>query len=191
MGGIPGEISFNEEYEALQSGLLDGSIAPADNLIGNRLIEVVKYYTPVAVGTFHATGNFTASKETWKKLTVDQRKALVRSALSGATNFEVTQRNSGAKAVEQLVAKGGQVVEPSAELLEASRKTGEGAIATAIELGTSKYNVADPEGKVKRFAALVEKWRKLAEPIKDDPEAIAQKMWDEIWTKVDFETYGM
>ena len=42
-----------------------------------------------------------------------------------------------------------------------------------------------------QFAALVEKWSAIVAEVGDDPVALSDRAWDEIWSKVDFATYGI
>jgi TRAP-type C4-dicarboxylate transport system substrate-binding protein len=190
MGAIPAEISFNEEYEALRGGLIDGTIAPPVNLIGNRLVEVTKYYTPMKVGTFHATSSFTVRLATWKKLSVKQRNALVTAALAGVTTFEPKSRELGTKGLDALKKKGGAIIKPSKELVAASEALQAKAIESAIKAGKLRYKVADAEAKVKRYAALIRKWNKIIAPIQNDTAAMSKSIYDQVWSKIDVSKYG-
>lgn len=191
MGAIPAEISFNDEYEAMQSGLIDGTIAPPVNLVGNRLSEVTKYYTPVGVGTFNTSSTFTVRKDTWAELSEEERGFLVRAALAGSVRFEPRSREAGAEGLEELVASGGEILEPSEALIERTRELQAAAIDAAIENGNTVYSIADAETKARRFAELVKKWNAIMEPIQDDPDAMAQALYDEVWSKIDLSTYGL
>jgi TRAP-type C4-dicarboxylate transport system substrate-binding protein len=191
MGAIPAEISFNEEYEALQGGLIDGTIAPPVNLVGNRLSEVTKYYTPVGVGTLNATSTFSVRSETWKSLTEDQRRAIVNAGLSGSVWFEPESRKAGVKGLELLKESGGEVLEPAPDLVEKTKALQAEAIAKGVENGKEIYRISDPEGKARRFASLVEKWNAIMLPIQDDPAAMTAALKREVWDEVDLSTYGM
>lgn len=191
MGAIPTEISFNEEYEALQGGLIDGTIAPPVNLVGNRLSEVTKYYTPVGVGTLNATSTFSVRAETWKGLSTEERRALVDAALLGSVKFEPVSRKAGTDGLKLLTDAGGEVLEPAEDLVAKTKALQAEAIAAAVENGNARYKIADPEGKAARFAALVEKWNAIMLPIQDDPAAMTAALKSEIWDKVDLASYGM
>lgn len=191
MGAIPTEISFNEEYEALQGGLIDGTIAPPVNLVGNRLSEVTKYYTPVGVGTLNATSTFSVRSDTWKSLTEPQRRALVNAGLAGSVWFEPKSRELGVNGLKLLTDAGGEILEPAQDLVDGTTALQADAIAAAIDNGKSLYKIDDPEGKANRFAALVEKWNAIMLPIQDDPAAMTEALKREIWDKVDLNTYGM
>ena len=190
MGAIPTEVTITEEYEALQGGLIDGTVAPLANLVGSRLLEVTKYYTAVPIGTYHATSSFTVRKATWDTLSPENRKALVDAAVTAVAKNEPAMRATGVKALEEFKAAGGQVVEPSPELLQATQDLESKVVAAAIELGKTRYNIPDAEEKVNHFVELVNKWNEIIEPIQDDPAAIADAVRAEVWAKVDLETYG-
>jgi TRAP-type C4-dicarboxylate transport system substrate-binding protein len=191
MGGIPAVISFNEEYEALQGGILDGTIAPLVNLIGNRLHEVINYQTELNVGTFHASANLTAALVTYEKMTADQRRALIRAAVIGGLTFGPAAEEVGARGVEQMKARGGQVLEPAPELVSAMSDFVNHTVPDVISLGENQYSIADSEEKVKRFIALVEKWKGIVEGVNGDQEAMVDALWENIWSKVDFDKYGV
>lgn len=190
MGAIPTEVTITEEYEALQGGLIDGTVAPLANLVGSRLLEVTKYYTAVPIGTYHATSSFTVRKATWDTLSPENKKALVDAAVTAVAKNEPAMRATGVKALEEFKAAGGQVVEPSPELLQATQDLESKVVAAAIELGKTRYNIPDAEEKVNHFVELVNKWNGIIEPIQDDPAAIADAVRAEVWSKVDLETYG-
>ena len=190
MGAIPTEVTITEEYEALQGGLIDGTVAPLANLVGSRLLEVTKYYTALPLGTYHATSSFTVRKASWDTLSPEHKRALVDAAVTAVAKNEPAMRATGLRALEEFKAAGGEVVEPSAELLEATREMQGKVVEAAIEVGKTRYNIADAEAKVARFVELVEKWNEIIEPIQDDPAAIAEAVRAEIWSKVDLATYG-
>jgi TRAP-type C4-dicarboxylate transport system substrate-binding protein len=190
MGAVPVEVTFNEEYEALQTGLVEGSAVPRDNVFGNRLYEMVRFSTPVNIGTFHALANFTTRQQTWAGFSPKLREAYIKAALLGALGYTTASKGVGEKAMDEMKARGGVIVEPSQELLDENEKFRAKVLETAIELGTSRYKLNDPDGKAKRFAALVKHWTPIIEPIQGDVDAVAKAIWDGVWAKVDLATYG-
>lgn len=190
MGGIPTEISFNEEYEALQGGLVDGTVAPPANLTGNRLAEVTNFYTPISVGTFNVTSSFTVRQQLWQSLPEDQRAAIVAAAVAGTSKNEYAMRQTGDRALADFYAGGAELAEPAEDLQQRVIDFQDAAIAVAIENGITRYNIPDAQEKVDRFVALVAKWNAIIEPIQNDTDAIADAVNAEIWSKVDLSTYG-
>lgn len=191
MGAIAINVPFNEEYQALSSGLADGTLASPAQLISNRLSEIVKYYTKMSVLTISSSPNFPMRAQTYAGLTEDQRKAVIKAATRGAMTFEPRSRQQAMEGIADLTKRGGEIVEPDQELLDANAKFRQAVIQTAIKNSRDTFGIADAEAKVMRYVALVEKWNKIVEPIQDDPRAIADKVWEEVWSKVDFSKYGL
>lgn len=187
MGAIPQTISVNEEYEAMSTGLMDGTIASASNLASNRLYEVVKYIIPVPIGTSHSSSSFTFTKETWLAMTPAQREAARKAATKSLAAFEPAIRRQADEAVETAKGMGAQVLEVAADLDEANIAYEATALATGIEVGKTQYKIADADEKVQRFADLVAKWNGLVTAEHDDPAKMAELMEREIWSKIDLE----
>ena len=191
MGAIAINVPFNEEYQALSSGLADGTLASPAQLISNRLAEIVKYYTKMSVLTISSSPNFPMRAQTYAGLTEDQRKAVIKAATRGAMTFEPRSRQQAQEGIVDLLKRGGEIVEPDQELLDANAKFRQAVIQTAIKRGNETFGIPDAEAKVMQYVALVEKWNRIIEPIQDDPRAIAEKVWEEVWSKQDFSKYGL
>jgi len=48
----------------------------------------------------------------------------------------------------------------------------------------------DAADRVDEFVRLIEKWEAISEELDHDKDAMTQRVWDEVWSKVDFSTYG-
>jgi TRAP-type C4-dicarboxylate transport system substrate-binding protein len=191
VGAVPVQIPSGEVYEAMASGVVDGGVSTPADLVGIRLFEVVKYVTPLNIGTFHGSANFTARQATWRELTLAQRTAIVKAALTGVTTFEPEMRKQGSDGMKQLVERGGEIVEPAQDLLDVTEVNRAESMKITIENGKTRHGLADAEARANRYAALVDKWNKIIEPIQDDTAAMTKAIWDEVWSKVDLSTYGM
>jgi TRAP-type C4-dicarboxylate transport system substrate-binding protein len=191
MGAVAVNVPFNEEYQALSTGLADGTMASPAQLISNRLVEIVKYYTPMPVLAISTSPNIPIRLETWQALSVENRTAVLRAAVDALVLFEPASRAQADKGVKALLDKGGELVEPGPELLAANADFRKKAIDAAIAKGKSTYGIADADEKVRRYVALVEKWNKIVPPIQDDAAALSKAVWDEVFAKVDVNTYGL
>jgi len=191
MGGIPLSIPFNEEFQAIQTGVADGTLNTAAGLTGNRLAEVVKYYTRFGIYSAANLATFPIRIETWKKLSPDERRAVVRASLYGAATFAPRANEQAKEGAELLKSKGGEVLDPSQELIDAGKAYNAGMVDRAIEKGKSAYGLPNAEAKVKRYVALIEKWKPLVTPIENDSKAVAEMIWDRVWSKVDFDKFGV
>ena len=56
--------------------------------------------------------------------------------------------------------------------------------------GPSQFGIADAPDQIAEFLGLVAKWEAIAAAVNDDPQAMAARVYDEVWSKVDTATYG-
>ena len=104
LGAIPQVMAFSEVYQALQTGVVDGTENPPSNLYTQKMHEVQKY---VAVSNHGYLGYAViVNRKFWAALPAD-----VRTALEGAMKDATTFANDIAK-------------KENDEALEAVRKTG-------------------------------------------------------------------
>ncbi|WP_298500740.1 TRAP transporter substrate-binding protein DctP [uncultured Maritimibacter sp.] len=181
-GATPVNLPVGETFEAMSQGTIDGSMASIADMLSYRLVDVAKHVLRVPLGTYHVTSNFTVGSDAWADLTTEQRIQFAKAANRG--DPQLTDRwavQMPAEANEAVAAAGIDDQEPSAEFLAASEEFAAADVQSRVDANPL---AAD-------FAALVTKWEGIVEEVGTDPEALAARAWDEIWSKVDFETYGM
>jgi len=85
LGAIPQVMAFSEVYQALQTGVVDGTENPPSNMYTQKMHEVQKY----AVDTYHGYLGYAVIVNTkfWSGLPPDVRVAL-ESAMKDATRYE-------------------------------------------------------------------------------------------------------
>ena len=181
-GATPVNMPVGEIFEAMNQGTVDGSMGSIVDMLSFRLLDVAKYVTMVPLGTYHVTSNFTVSSETWAGMSVEDRTKLLAAANRG--DPQLTDRwafQLPAAANDAVAGTDIEIIEPDEAFLEASEAFSKGDVAERV---ASNELAAD-------FAALVEKWTAIADEIGNDPEALAARAQEEIWSKVDLETYGL
>lgn len=110
LGATPVSMSMNETYEALERGVVDGTIAPWEALQGYSLYEVVDYAT---VGNFYMTTFYVVMNEdSWDSLGEDNQKAIneligEKMAMKAGKNFDKV----GQSAIEKSLEKGIEIYE--------------------------------------------------------------------------------
>ena len=62
---------------------------------------------------------------------------------------------------------------------------------SAIQIATDNLKVTDAAAKIARFQALVDKWTTIVDEANGNADAIAAKVQEEVWDKVDYTTYGL
>lgn len=190
-GAVPVSISVLETFEAMSQGTIDGSMASIGDLLAFRLVDLVKGVTAVPLGTYFSTSNFATAKATWADMSVEERTALVRAANRANANF--TQRwgyefpgiarDAAQKAGIEFVEADPAFVSAAADFALADR-------ATAAAVSKERFGMADAEARVAEFIGLVEKWEAISAEVNHDRDAMAARVWDEVWSKVDLASYG-
>ncbi|HYB21327.1 MAG TPA: TRAP transporter substrate-binding protein [Thermodesulfobacteriota bacterium] len=76
LGGLPMSMPMGETYDALNRGMVEGSMAPMESLEGWKWGEVVKFTTE-SYGSGYSTGFFVVmNKERWNALPADIQKTI-------------------------------------------------------------------------------------------------------------------
>ena len=148
-----------------------------------RLIDVAKYVTAVPIGTYYVTSNFTIGSAAWQSLSLQERQYVVAAATRA--NPDLTDRwayQLPAAAKAALAKTDIELITPDAALLEATA-----AFAAADE----KERVSVDGAQAGRFRDLVVKWTAIVEETGTEPAALAERAQTEIWSMVDWSTYGM
>jgi C4-dicarboxylate-binding protein DctP len=104
IGAVPQTIAFSEVYQALQTGVIDGTEGPLSNLYTQKQYEVQKQVTL----TYHTISNYVVvvNKAFWEKLPGDVRTTL-EGAMRDATklNDQVAEKDEQA-AIAAIKASG-------------------------------------------------------------------------------------
>jgi C4-dicarboxylate-binding protein DctP len=110
LGGIPQVMAFSEVYQALQTGVVDGTENPPSNFYTQKMNEVQKYLALTDHGVIEYA--VIVNKEFWDKLPAD-----IRTTLEGAMKDATKYANDIAK-------------KENDDALEAVRKAGKTQIIT-------------------------------------------------------------
>ena len=190
-GAVPVNVSVNDTFESMSQGVIDGSMASVADLLSFRLVELAKAVTVIPLGTYHATSDFTVSNAAWSSMSVEERQALARAA--NRLNAVFTNRWGAEMPAEARAAAeeaGIEFIEPDPDFLAESEAFAADDAATAARIARDDLGIADADEKVARFQELVVKWDGLLADTNNDPAAVATKVQQEVWDKVDFATYG-
>ncbi|PQO24748.1 C4-dicarboxylate ABC transporter substrate-binding protein [Rhodobacteraceae bacterium WD3A24] len=190
-GAVPVSIGVGDTFEAMSQGTIDGTMASVGDLLSFRLVDLVTHVTEVPLGAYFSTSNFTVATSTWGELSADERAALVRAANRANADFTYRWGYDFPQAARAAAEEAGiEFLQADEDFVEASRDFAAADRDTAAELSAERFGMDDASERVAEFMDLVEKWRGINEEVGDDPEAMAQAMWDEIWSQVDFASYG-
>lgn len=110
IGAVPVALPVTQVYQALQTGLIDGSDSTPTDAAGLSYAEVAKYCIKL-----HWTAtpySVVIGEKTWQGLTPSQQE-IIKRAITDVTSYEATlQRTALANAYGQLQAKGMTLITP-------------------------------------------------------------------------------
>ncbi|MFZ2100406.1 MAG: TRAP transporter substrate-binding protein DctP [Oricola sp.] len=191
-GAVPAQISVNDTFESISQGVVDGSMASIADLISFRLVDVIKNVTYVPLGLYQATSDFMTSGVTWQSLSVEDRAAMARAANRANTDFTNRWGHEMPVAAEEAAkAAGIEIHQADDAFVQAVKDFVATESATAVSIAKERFNIADADERVARFQELYSKWEAVANEVNNDPAEMAKRIYDEVWSKVDYATYGM
>lgn len=192
VGAAPAQVAVSDQFEQISQGVLDGAMGSISDLISYRLIDVVKYIVDLPLGTYHTTSNFTVANGTWSALSEEERKGFVRAANRASALFTENwgyERPDDVRA--QAAEKGIEIIPASQDMIDATDAFRQSDLDTAVKVATEQLGVTDAAAKIARFRELVDKWTAIVDETGGDTDAIAAKVQEEVWDKVDYSTYGL
>ncbi|KMK66555.1 C4-dicarboxylate TRAP transporter substrate-binding protein [Puniceibacterium sp. IMCC21224] len=190
-GAVPVQMSVFDQFEAISQGSIDGTMASIGDMLAFRLVEVVKYITYVPLGMYISTSNFATSKVTWDSLSAEDRAAMARAANRANTDF-TNRWGAEIPAIAEGAANeaGIEFLEADPALISELQSFIEADIETAGSYSQEQFGIADAPEQIEAFLKLVDKWTAIAEELDNDPVKMAARTYDEVWSKIDYATYG-
>jgi TRAP-type transport system periplasmic protein len=140
----------------------------------------------VPLGSFFSTVNAAFRAETWEDMSAEEREQVMRA---------VNLANAASPGAGATTSRPSRAPRPKRRGSSSSRPTrlrrggaGVRRWPTATprpSLSAERFGMDDASDRVAEFMELVEKWTAINEEVGDEPEAMAEAMWDEIWSQVD------
>ncbi|MCB1389786.1 MAG: TRAP transporter substrate-binding protein DctP [Rhodobacteraceae bacterium] len=191
-GAVPAQMSVFDQFEAVSQGVIDGTMASIADLISFRMIEVITNVTLLPLGLYQSTSNFTTSMATWESLSVEDRAAMARAANRANADFtDRWGREMPMEAEAAARAAGIEIIDADQSLIDALNQFKTDDIPTIVQLAHDNFGIDDAQARIDRFLELYHYWEGVAVELNNDPVAMAQRVQDEVWSQVDFATYGL
>ncbi|WP_370050245.1 MULTISPECIES: C4-dicarboxylate TRAP transporter substrate-binding protein [Salipiger] len=185
MGGEPTQLPSSELFEGLSQGVIDGTFSANHEIIANRLGDVISYVTEIEEGVFNGAAAGGVSGLLWMRMSEEDRQALARATQYGIAKGLVGFLEDAEKARE---IEGIEFIAPDDTLLAAKEAYNEERLAAAADILTER-GVEDAQAKIDRYKALIEKWEGLVSTDMSYEE-LAELRYEEIFSKIDLNTYG-
>lgn len=150
---------------------------------------MVTAVTLIDQGVFNAAGMTNVSNLLWNRMSAEDRAVLAHAAQFAQTISVQSWIDNTNAAREAGTAQGIAFITPDGDMMEAAaafRETHLAELATALEA----KGVTGAADKIARYQDLLAKWEGLVVCV-STPEELAELRYDEIWSKLDYDTYGL
>lgn len=192
VGAVPVTVPSTEMFTGLEKGQLDCASNAGNDLKTRSLWDVAKHTNMVSLGLYFHGWQYAANRDWWAGLSPENRRVLMDTMAESIPETMNGYLGLTDEALSEAGAHGVTIHEPNPEVQKSiddfAASTGR---ETAIQVGTEKFSLEDPEGLVDRFLATYQKWEGLlADVDTSDSAAVAEVAKREIYSKVDDATYG-
>lgn len=192
LGAVKVSISGGEIYEGIASNAIDCAMVAIPELTSLQLIEVMKAVTVGAPGgVFAGTGSANINSDVWSELSPENRTVLLKAGAQLTADITVGYVLSEIETKQKAEEAGIEFLDAAPDLVEYTNAFVEKDLGTIGEQYKSKYSLSDVDAKIETIKGLIEKWKGLAAPYREDADGYAQLLWDEVYSKVDVNSYGL
>ncbi|MEZ5646326.1 MAG: C4-dicarboxylate TRAP transporter substrate-binding protein [Burkholderiaceae bacterium] len=191
MGAQPVTMSSNEALEALKQGVVDCVVVSIPELTNLGLMEAVKDVTVGAPGgIFAGTGISQVNTKVWRSLSKEHRQAMLRAGTVMPAYIPYVYHQREKEVLALVTKKGGKVHQADPALLQKTREFATQDMKTIVEYFAKTHGIKRGEEMLTQFKPVLEKWVGLVQNV-DSREKLSDIYWNEIFSKVDVNTYGM
>ncbi|WP_281689534.1 C4-dicarboxylate TRAP transporter substrate-binding protein [Pseudonocardia thermophila] len=177
MGMVSVQVPAPETYEALQRGVVDCITAAPSTLMGYGWWDVAKHFIPVSMSAFNSSAQV-INLEVWNSLPPDAQAVITEAAHRWFVGVTQEVLQNYARFATEGPAKHGIVFHDPTPLDALLKQHQEKFIAAKV--ASPPPGLADPQGLVDKYRALLDKWMaKTTEalgtpPPPRDPAAITE-----------------
>ncbi|WP_370206285.1 C4-dicarboxylate TRAP transporter substrate-binding protein [Pararhodobacter marinus] len=186
LGGTPVNMGAGDMYEALERGQLDCVVGPIAWLRQYSLGEVIGSVVGEPLGVLGGLGLVTWNRDAWEGLSDEQRQAVLREMpgiVARATIDGYIADDADVRAEYEGSVSFNDSVPEIREALDRINAEGLPDIITAAQ----DRGATDAEAIAEAYQRNLAHWQEIAqERVQGDTEALAQVLWDEIYSQVEF-----
>ena len=191
MQAVPVSVPATEIYTGLQRGSVDCALGDASFLTTSfKLQEVAKNVTLVSLGT-HTSGGEFFNQKFWDERSEADKKLLMAELGYSIAQLQVYWAQEAKDALEEAKKNGVTMHQPTAGMLAQVAKFRENFLETLPKISVESRKVQDPSPIISAYFEAAKKWTDLLKTIdRNNVDALAKLMWDQMYSKIDYKTYG-
>lgn len=190
MGATPITLSGNEMLEGLTQGIIDCLLLSIPDVQNFGMGESVTDVTLGAPGGVFVAAFANISKDTWTRVTVEQRTAMLKASSRAAAMITSSYQIGQADILKNFKTSGVTIHQAGPAVLAKTAEFAKVDLAAMPAAYKDKFGIERGEELLTDLNGLVAKWVELvqnAETLDD----VADLYWSEIYSKVDVTVHGM
>jgi len=190
VGATAVNIPTSEMYEGLSRGILDGAIYARGGLKTHGLADVADTVSELPLGSFRAQNYFSYNLDAWAKLSPAERTIVLKGVNAGLVHNLIAYADGEKEGVELGKSKGMKFLQPDAEMQKTIDAFVEKDAEETIKRWTEK-GVPQAAEIVAKYRELYAKYAPMVEPIMGDEAKLEALLWDNVYGKLDPNTFGV
>jgi len=191
LGGVPVNVPSSEQYEAMNRGLVDAVIHVPSSMKTYSLWDMTKDVTLINFGIYRSINTFAFNPDTWKSLKPAERKVILESAMDANLDIAFGYLETGKVALAESAKKGISIHPPAPDVQAKVDAFIKKVTADGVEIGKTRYKIANADDLVARMIALTDKWEKIWKESGEDLAKFKARAREEIVSKIDVNTHGL
>ena len=182
LGGVAVQLPPTEIAPALQGHQIDCAFGPLPWLEDYALYNSVKSVVDYPFGVYSGLGIYTFNRAKFASLTADQKKTIKSLVSNYVIEGSVAWRGEETNARKKATAAGIKFWKPDDKFKARMAEFRKEELPRIAE-DMSKRGVADPMKLIDLHLANIEKWRKKAAEVNEDPQKLVQALRAEVYDK--------
>jgi len=189
---VPVSVPIADVYSGLERGSLDCTMTDPTNLDkGNKFWEVAKTVNLLPMGVV-VGATYVYNKDFWSGLSPENRRILLDETAIGLARSQVAYHVGVANALKGSEERGLKITEANPDMVEALDKFKTSMIAELPKRSMAERKIEDPSDVIANFLELQKKWSGLmADVDRTDPDAVARIVKENLYSKLDENTFGL
>ncbi|MEO4042168.1 C4-dicarboxylate TRAP transporter substrate-binding protein [Hoeflea sp. CAU 1731] len=191
IGMVDVNIPSPETYTAFERGAVECTTADLSHFIaGNKLMRVAKAANNMKLGPYFAGASWVINPQSWNGISPEHKEIIFEESAKALASAIAGYVRLSEESIAAAKAEGIAFVDPSEDLSAALNSFNAELGAEMVKAG-EEAGVMNIEQEVADITGLMEKWTKLLDGVdRTDTDALSKLVWDEIYSKLDPETYG-
>ncbi|WP_199257999.1 C4-dicarboxylate TRAP transporter substrate-binding protein [Paracoccus binzhouensis] len=192
LGATPVAVPMTDVYTGLERGSLDCTLSDPTNLeFGYKFQEIVKHVNRLPQGA-SLGASYVLNRDFWSGLSPQDRRAILDLAGLALARSQVAYRQGVDSALKGAAERGVVISDPAPGMEAKLKEFQDGMLAGLAKRTMEQRGIDDPTPIIEEYLALTRKWTKLLEGVdRNDAEAIAWLVNEQIYSRVDEATFGV